>query len=210
MATEPTALTAPDGARRFLGFLTREETVALGARGIVVPDSASTLVSPDVAFAPGVILWPGTIIQSIRGHVSIGQDTVLFPGTRIIAADGGAVRIGAGVELGEEGGFTVKAEAQSAIEVGDGARLLGGGSLNLSNRIGRGAQILGPIRCQNCNLGDGGTYREPDPDRRGGVLKGSGVARGIMVPQGHVIQAFGLFSEGIMRPQSSFHPRPGA
>ena len=40
------------------------------------------------------------------------------------------------------------------------------------------------------------------------MLKGSGVARGIDVPQGYAIQAFGLFSEGVMRRQSYFHPKP--
>jgi hypothetical protein len=43
-----------------------------------------------------------------------------------------------------------------------------------------------------------------------GVLKGSGVARGITVPRGHVIQALGLIDAAPMRPQSFFHPRPGA
>jgi hypothetical protein len=117
------------------------------------------------------------------------------------------VTIGSGAEIGEEGGFTIKAEAQSVIGIGIGARLLGGGSLTLSNAIGNGAQILGSIRCQNCRLGDGGTYHEPDADLRGGVLKGSGVARDLDVPQGHVIQAFGLFAEAPLRRQTFFHPK---
>jgi hypothetical protein len=155
-----------------------------------------------------VVLWPGTILQILgAGTLAVGSGAVLFPGTRIVA-DGGAIGIGAGTEIGEEGGFTIKAMAGETTEVGDGARLLGAGSLGLSNRIGRGAQILGPIRCQSCALGDGDTYRDPDPDRRGGVLKGSGVARGITVPQGQVIQAFGLFAEAPLRPQSYFHPKP--
>jgi len=120
---------------------------------------------------------------------------------------GGMVTVAAEAEIGEEGGFTIKAGAGEIVEIGDGARLLGGGSLTLSNRIGRGAQILGPIRCQNCTLGDGGTYRDPEPDERGGVLKGSGVARNIDIPQGHVIQAFGLFAEAPVRHQSYFHPK---
>jgi hypothetical protein len=56
-------------------------------------------------------------------------------------------------------------------------------------------------------LGGGGTYRDPEPDERGGVLKGLGVARNVDVPQGHVIQAFGLFAEAVMRRQSYFHPK---
>jgi carbonic anhydrase/acetyltransferase-like protein (isoleucine patch superfamily) len=196
-----------DAARERLGFLSEAEIIALSRLGIMLPDPGSVLVSGDVRLAEDVVLWPNVILQiSAGGRITIGRGTNLFPGTRIVAS-GGSVTIGARTEIGEEGGFTLKAGAGETIEIGDGARLLGGGSLTLSNRIGRGAQILGPVRCQNCLLGDGGTYRDPEPDERGGVLKGSGIARGIEVPQGHVIQAFGLFAEAVMRPQSYFHPK---
>ena len=196
-----------DAARERLGFLSEAETIALSRLGIMLPDPGTVLVSGDVRLAEDVVLWPNVILQiAAGGGITIGRGTNLFSGTRIVAS-GGSVTIGAGTEIGEEGGFTLKAGAGETIEIGDGARLLGGGSLTLSNRIGRGAQILGPIRCQSCLLGDGGTYRDPEPDERGGVLKGSGVARGIEVPQGHVIQAFGLCAEAVMRPQSYFHPK---
>jgi carbonic anhydrase/acetyltransferase-like protein (isoleucine patch superfamily) len=197
-----------DAARRHLGFLSGAETAALAHRGIVLPDPGSVLVSSHVRLEEGVILWPSVILQAVGdGPIAIGQGTNLFPGMRIVAS-GGSVTIGAEAEIGEEGGFTVKAGTGETIEIGDQARLLGGGSLTLCNRIGRGAQILGPIRCQNCVLGDGGSHREPEPDERGGVLKGSGVARHVEVPRGHVIQAFGLFADAVMRRQSYFHPRP--
>ncbi len=38
------------------------------------------------------------------------------------------------------------------------------------------------------------------------MLKGSGVARGITLAQGLVIQAFGLFADAPVRQQSFFHP----
>jgi UDP-3-O-[3-hydroxymyristoyl] glucosamine N-acyltransferase len=197
-----------DAARRQLGFLSRAETAALARFGVVLPDPGSVLVCADAGLEEGVVLWPNVILQvSTGGRMAVGRGTNLFPGTRIVAS-GGSVTIGAGAEIGEEGGFTVKAGAGETIAVGDEARLLGGGSLTLSNRIGRGAQILGPIRCQNCILGDGGSHREPESDRRGGVLKGSGVARHVEVPRGHVIQAFGLFADAVIRPQSYFHPKP--
>jgi UDP-3-O-[3-hydroxymyristoyl] glucosamine N-acyltransferase len=196
-----------DAARERLGFLSEARTIALSRLGIMLPNPGSVLVSDGVRFEENVVLWPDVILQvALGGSIAIGRGTNLFPGTRIIAT-GGSVTVGAGTEIGEEGGFTLKAGAGETIEIGDGARLLGGGSLTLSNRIGQGAQILGPIRCQNCILGDGRTFRDPEPDERGGVLKGSGVARGIDVPQGHVIQAFGLFAEAIMRRQSYFHPK---
>ncbi len=205
LKTRPTS----DPARERLGFLTLEETIALAHRDILLPDPGSVLISADVQLEAGSVLWPNVILQSSGGaRVAVGRGAQLFPGTRIVAS-GGMVRIGAEAEIGDEGGFTVKAGREDMIEIGDGARLLGGGSLALSNRIGHGAQIMGPIRCQNCILGDGGTYRDPEPDERGGVLKGSGVARNLEVPQGHVIQAFGHFAEGVMRPQSYFHPKEG-
>jgi N-acetylglucosamine-1-phosphate uridyltransferase (contains nucleotidyltransferase and I-patch acetyltransferase domains) len=195
-----------DAARRALGFMTLDETMALADRGVTIPAPHSVLISPGALLEEGIVLWPGTVLQCLDGgRLSIGAGTICFPSTRIVAA-GGRIAIGPGVEIGDEGGFTIKAEGGAEIVIGAGARLLGGGSLTLSNRIGRGSQILGPIRCQNCRLGDGGTYRDPDPDSRGGVLKGAGVARDLEVPQGRVIQAFGLFAEAPVRPQSYFHP----
>lgn len=195
-----------DMIRERFGFLGVAETVALAGRGILILDPSSTLISGDAHLDEGIVLWPSVIIQNLGGRIDIGRGTELFSGTRIVAA-GGAVTIGAETDIGEEGGFTIKAGSGDTIDIGDGARLLGGGSLSLTNRIGRGAQILGPIRCQNCTLGDGGTHRDPVPDERGGVLKGSGVARHVEVPQGHVIQAFGLFADAVMRRQSYFHPK---
>ncbi len=201
------ACASSDAARQRLGFMSLAETLALAHRGILVPDPGSVLVSRDAQLEGDVVLWPNVILQTTTdGRIAVAQGTNLFPGTRIVAS-GGTVTVGAEAEIGEEGGFTIKASAGDIIGIGDGARLLGGGSLTLSNRIGRGAQILGPIRCQNCTLGDGGSYRDPDPDMRGGVLKGSGVARNVEVPQGHVIQAFGLFAEAVLRRQSYFHPK---
>lgn len=199
-----------DAVRRSMGFLTVDETWQLAALDVLIPDPVSVLVSPGVELGEGATLWPGTILQALDGgSITIGGGTNLFPGTRLVSA-GGRIAIGAGAEIGEEGGFTIKADPGIAIEIGDGTRLLGGGSLIGPNRIGRGAQIIGPIRCQTCTLGDGGTYRDDEPDQRGGVLKGAGVARNVEVPQGHVIQAFGLFADGILRRQSYFHPKPGS
>ncbi|NIX77383.1 hypothetical protein [Microvirga terricola] len=195
-----------DSTRRSMGFLSLSEIVALCEQGVVMPDPASVLISRGVKVEAGAILWPQVILQSALGSaLTIGANTILFPGTRVVA-DGGSVSVGSEAEIGEEGGFTIKAEAGAVIEIGNGARLLGGGSLTRSNRIGVGAQILGPIRCQNCRLGNGGSYRHPEPDERGGVLKGSGVARDVEVPRGYVIQAFGLFADGTLQRQSFFHP----
>ena len=197
-----------DDIRRQRGFLSVADTAALIGRGVVIFDPYSTLISEDVDLESGVVIWPGVTLQRLdAGTLAGGAGTVLHSGTRIVAR-GGTVVIGRGVEIGEEGGFTVKADRPGVvIEIGDEARLLGGGSAILNNIIGRGAQVLGPIRMQECRLEDGGSHAEPDPDRRGGVLKGAGVARGLAVPQGGVIQAFGRFDAGALRRQVEFHPK---
>ncbi len=195
-----------DEARRARGFLDVAGTAALAAHGVTVLEPRTTLVAAAALLEAGVVLWPGSIVEiGAGGSIAVGGGTVLFPGARIVAL-GGQLRIGRDCEIGEEGGFTVKALAGEVIAVGAAARLLGGGSLTGSNELGRGAQVLGPIRIQRCRLGAGGSHAEPDPDRRGGVLKGCGVARDLEVPQGHVIQAFGLFAEAPLRRQSFFHP----
>jgi len=159
---------AANRARGCAGFLPVEAVAALADDGILVLDPFSTLVSQGVTLAAGVTLWPGTIIQATEGgEVTVDSGTRLFPGTRIVAA-GARVTIGADTEIGEEGGFTIKADhLDGLIEIGSRVRLLGAGSLALDNHIGDGAQVLGAIRMQNCRLQAGGSHRDPDPDRRG-------------------------------------------
>ena len=198
-----------NASRSRAGFLTPGQTAELCATGISIFDPFSTLISASgVTLSPGVTIWPGVILETdATGEIAIGPNVQLFPGTRIVAK-GGRVHIGRDAEIGDEGGFTIKADSENCtIEIGDGARLAGGGSMTLDNKIGNGAQVIGAIRMQNCTLASGGTYREPDADKRGAVLKGSGVARRIDVPTGMVIQAFGLFAEAPLRWQSYFHPK---
>lgn len=204
MPPEPTG----DDARRALGFLGLSETAGLAGRGVLVPAPGAVLVSPGVQFAAGVVLWPGVVLSvDAASRIAVGAGTQLFGGTRIVAVGGGTIEIGEAAEIGEEGGFTIKAEAGATIRIGDRARLLGNGSMTLNNDVGDGAQVLGPIRLQACCLAGGGSWREPDPDARGAVLKGSGVARGIVLRRGEVIQAFGLFAGEPARRQTEFHPK---
>ena len=194
-----------DESRRSLGFLDIEGMAALAGSGAIIPCPMTTLVSPGVTLGVGVVLWPGVILQILgTGQLSVGPGAILYPGARLVA-EHSHISVGAGTEIGEEGGFTIKSGG-SDVAVGREVRLLGGGSLSFANTIGDGAQILGPIRCQNCALGAGGSYRHAVADERGAVLKGSGVARGINLGRGEVIQAFGLFAEAPVRRQSFFHP----
>lgn len=144
-----------NAVRRSRGFLSVGDTYSLASAGVTVLDPFSTLVSPRITLAPGVTLWPSVILQtSDDGIIAIGPETQIFTGSRLVAT-GGRIAVGAKAEIGEEGGFTIKADPDVLIEIGEGARLLGGGSLTLSNSIGAGAQVLGPIRMQNCVLEGG-------------------------------------------------------
>jgi hypothetical protein len=201
------ALAAIDKGRQNLGFLSIARTLALEAHGVCVLDPFSTLLSPGVEIGPEVVLFPNLILELRHGgRIRIGAGTRLMPGTRIVA-DGGAVIVGDHVEIGEDGGFSIRAQNRDSITVGDRARLTGGGILSESCAIGAGAQVLGRIDVRNCRLEAGADYGDPDPDRRGAVLKGAGQARDIDLAQGCVIQAFGLFSMAAMRAQSFFHPK---
>ncbi|HEY8381953.1 MAG TPA: hypothetical protein VIL09_07385 [Microvirga sp.] len=179
---------AADEARRRLGCLSLEAMLAYHEAGVAIVDPFSTLIAPGVAIGAGTILYPG---------VSLRQDA------------GGRIAIGPDCEIGADGGFTVRASGGVVITVGAGARLSGGGSLSETSAIGDGAQILGAIDARACRLEGGGCHRDPDPDARGGVLKGAGRARGLHIPRGRVIQAFGLFDMKDMLPQSHFHPHLG-
>ncbi len=199
--------TAADAARSRHGFLTLDETAALAERGIVVFDPASTLVARAAVLAEGVTLWPATQVRCADGgRVEIAEGAVLWTGTRL-AAEGGIITVGSATSIGEEGGFTIVAEAGRTIAIGAEARLRGGGTLEGECGIGDGGQIIGAIRARDIRLGAGGSWREPDPDRRGGVLKGVGVARGLAVPSGFTLQGFGVFDVADLKPQSFFHPR---
>ena len=201
-------LAAIDAGRRSLGFLSIADTLALSALGVRVLDPFSTLVSPGLEIGPEVVLFPNLILD-LRpgGRLRIGAGTRLMPGTQI-SANGGSIVIGDEVEIGADGGFSLKAEHRDSITIGNRARLTGGGILSESCTIGAGAQVLGRIDVRNCRLQAGADHRDPDPDRRGAVLKGAGRARDIDLEQGRVIQAFGVFSKADMRSQSSFHPKP--
>ncbi|WP_105383530.1 hypothetical protein [Neorhizobium alkalisoli] len=190
------------------GFLSVEETVLLSQQGITIMDPFSTLVSKRAQLSESLLIWPNvTISVGPRGSLTIGSQTVLHSGLRIEANEG-SIEIGCRAELGHAGGFTILASGNAdLVTIGDEVRLNGGGSVAVKAEIGHGAQVLGPISVQHCKLGAGGSHREPDPDKRGGVLKGCGVARHLEIPAGMVIQAFGDFAQAPLRPQTFFHPK---
>lgn len=203
-------LQAGDEARAQLGYRTVGDTARLREGGVQVLDPFSTLVSPEVVLEPGVILYPTVVLRAAAGgRIAIGAGTVLWPGV-VILAEGGRVDIGLRAEIGLEGGFAVTAAPGANASIGARARLTGGGVIQETGSVGDGAQILGRIAVRGCTLEGGGDHTEPDPDRRGAVLKGFGQARHLALGRGRVIQAFGIFDLADARPQSFFHPPASA
>jgi carbonic anhydrase/acetyltransferase-like protein (isoleucine patch superfamily) len=193
-----------DAARRAAGFLTIAELAEL-AKTCRVFDPFSTLISRSVELAPGNILYPSVVIEAVgSAHIAIGAGNVFWPGT-VVHATGGEISIGERNSFGP-GGVTIRLEEQGRIAIGSEGRFRDGAGIFAGCILGDGAQVLGPIQAQDCMLGAGGSHAEPDPDLRGGVLKGVGRARGLRVGRGEVILGEGRFEQGSLKPQSHYHP----
>lgn len=193
--------------RRARGLMTLDEISALMAMGVEILDPFSVLISTHVTIGKGTVIYPAvTLLTGASGQLSLGADNLLHTGT-IIAATAGTIRIGDGNQFGEGGASLKVNRPDGRITVGDGGRYLGGCQILGSADLGSGSQILGAISADDCRLEAGGTWRDSDPDRRGAVLKGAGVARGLTIPAGHVIAGAGTFHVEDMKPQSFYHPK---
>ncbi|MEM9633225.1 MAG: AraC family transcriptional regulator [Pseudomonadota bacterium] len=195
-----------DAARQARGFLPISQMMAL-LDGNLVLDPFSTLISTGVSFGRDNVLYPGVTLQASEGaKISLGDANILHSGTSVSSSHG-SVTIRDHNQFGE-GGFTAKANRPGAkIRIGSHGRYLNNPSVFGETVLGDGTQILGNITVDTCSLGGGGSHAEPDPDLRGGLLKGQGTARNLIVPMGHVIAAQGSFFEDDLLPQSHFHPK---
>ncbi|MFZ6993886.1 hypothetical protein ACO0E1_18525 [Curtobacterium sp. RRHDQ66] len=197
---------ALDGVRRAAGFLTVQETAALAPR-VAVLDPGSVLVGRGVVLAADVVLYPGVVLETRgAGSVEVGAGARLGPGAVGVVADGGAVRIGARAQIGP-GAVTITASEGADVVVGAGARVLGGAQVQGPARIGDGAQVLGAVAVRDVVLDGGGTRAEPDPDRRGAVVKGAGRVHGVRLAVGEVV-AVGTGPLVVER-QRAYHPGAG-
>ncbi|KAA2236033.1 AraC family transcriptional regulator [Salinarimonas soli] len=203
----PDLIATVDRMRRSQGFLGIEETLGLAEGGTAILDPFSILISPGVRLGEGNVLHPGVTLFCAPGaELSVGRGNVFHGGT-LMAADTGQIRIGDDNQFGE-GGFVARANRAGArIAIGTGGRYLGGAAVYGETELGSGSQLLGMISVTDCRLGAGATHRDPDPDRRGGLLKGFGTARNLAVGAGEVIAGEGTFSAGALKRQSFFHPK---
>jgi carbonic anhydrase/acetyltransferase-like protein (isoleucine patch superfamily) len=198
-----------DEARRSLGFLTVREVVERIAGRNIVLDPGSLLIGRDARIGQGNVFHAAVEIGAdARSTVTIGDGNQFFSTCMLRARAGGRIEIGHGNQFGE-GGLVLDADQAGAlITIGDHGRYRYGAVIRGRATLGAGSQVLGPVIVEDCELGAGASFAEPDPDLRGGVLKGAGPARHLRVPQGHVIAAWGPFDQAAMQRQSFFHPTP--
>jgi hypothetical protein len=196
---------AISASRQAQGLLSISEMLALASTGTVVHDPMSTLIARGAVIGRGHILEPNVLLFCAPGAaLTIGDGNTFHAGTRIEAA-GGGIRIGSRNVFGP-GGFTASTGTDTEITIGDEGRYTLNCAVSGNSTLGSGSQILGPIAVDTCTLAAGGSHRDPESDRRGAVLKGTGRARGLTLGRGQVIQAFGLFELANMKMQSHFHP----
>lgn len=195
-------------ARQSKSFLAVEEIVAITGEGNAVLDPYSLLISQGVTVGEGNTFYPGVVIERQGdGKLTIGNNNVFYPGTYILSS-AGLISIGNDNEFGTSG-CTIKANMpDAAIVIGDGGRYCDGANIMGKTSLGSGSQVLGGITVQGCTLAAGGTFQTPDPDERAAVLKGFGLARGITLEKGQVVNGSGNFAERPVEWQHDYHPKP--
>lgn len=195
-----------DAARAACGYLTLSAMMDV-LEGNHVLDPFSTLLSEGVTLGRNNVLYPGVTLKAAGGaRIDLGDGNILHAATLFEASEG-RILVGNDNQFGE-GGFTAKANRPGAdIRIGDHGRYLNNPSVFGTCRLGDGTQLLGAIVVDSCSLEDGGSYLDADPDLRGGLLKGSGVARNLTVPRGMVIAGNGTFRAEDLLPQTHFHPK---
>jgi hypothetical protein len=194
-----------DTHRVALGFLTVEQTAGLGAAGIRVLDPGSTLVAARARLGDGTVLYPGVVLECDEtSTIQLGRGAVLYPGCVLRALDDGSISTAAGVELGP-GGVRLLARG-TAIQLGPRVRLLDGCSLEGPSWLGDGAQVIGAVTARRIRLASGGAHDDPDPEERGAVLEGTGLAEGIELPRGAVRSLGRSFADAPAERQRAHQP----
>lgn len=195
--------------RQKRGFLSVQTLVDEVCPNNTVLDVSSVLVAEDVTIGNNNIFYPGVVIERQGdGRITIGDDNVFYPGVYIVSSAGEIV-IGDANEFGPSG-LTIKSNMQDAsITIGSRGRYCDGANIMGKTSLGSGSQVLGNITAQNCVLSGGGDFKEPDPDMRAAVLKGFGLARGITIEKGQVINGTGDFSKASVEWQRAYHPKVG-
>ncbi len=188
--------------RRTLGFLTPDEL--LESDNIFL-DPFSILISRNVILGKGNIFYPATVLQTLeQGSITVGDNNIVTPNVFFYISGTAAV---GNHNLFGDGGVTARVSPNEMLHIGNHGRYINGPALTGNNTLGNGSQIIGPVRVQGCVLAGGGDFTSAEPDDRGAVLKGYGLARNIELKCGRVIDGCGTFELKDVKPQSFFHPK---
>jgi hypothetical protein len=193
--------------RQARGFLDAPDTIGeIGADNFIL-DPYSLLISKGVRIGTGNVFYPNVVIETQGdGVIVIGDNNIFYPGTYLLSS-AGSITVGRDNEFGASG-CTVKANTPDAqIIISDGGRYCDGASIVGKTSLGSGTQVLGAITVQDCSLASGGTFQTPDPDERAAVLKGFGLARGITLEKGQVVNGSGNFASRPIEWQHDYHPK---
>ena len=193
--------TDADRIRRDFGFLTVAEVLQLCATQQIL-DPSSTLISRKAQLGEGNVFYPGAVIAvDEESSCVIGDRNVFYPGAFLSAEHGGMLLMGSGIILGP-GGVRLTAGRSDAVAVGDGARLTDGAAVSGRSVLGSGSQILGAAQAESVVLADGGDHTSSPAEKRGSVLKGAGVARGLRLSPGDIVQGYGELSSAAVGRQT--------
>lgn len=192
------------------GFLPPDEAAEAVGAGNTILDPYSVLISKGVQVGNGNVFYPNVVIEvQGGGAIVIGDNNVFYPGTYLLSS-AGSITAGSTNEFGPNG-CTIKANmADAQLTIGDGGRYCDGANIMGKTSLGSGSQVLGSITVQGCTLAVGGTFQAPDPDERAAVLKGFGLARGLTLDQGQVVNGSGNFAERPVEWQRDYHPKAKA
>jgi carbonic anhydrase/acetyltransferase-like protein (isoleucine patch superfamily) len=196
-----------DMQREARGFFSVSATDALAELDVWILDPASTLISRTVMLGAGTVVYPTVVVDADdRSSIEIGERCVLYPGSVLEARDGGRIAVASDVELGP-GGVVLRAGENESLILGEEVRLTGGCELTGVSELGRGAQVLGGISARSVRLGGGrGGYRWGVADERGAVLKGNGIADGVVLDVGQVKSCRASFADAPTERQATYHP----
>lgn len=196
--------------RSKVGYYTIEELCDSICPENIVFDVTSVLISKNVRLGTGNILYPGVILETDESSgVTVGNHNIFRNNTRISAQNGGQVSIGDANEFGDGPVCVVCNRKDAVIRFAGHGRYDGRINIYGNCDFGTGSQLLGTINVYNCTLMEGGDFTEADPEKRAGLLKGVGTAKGLKVERGMVINGFGTFTSESAEPQLNYH-KPAA
>lgn len=197
-----------DEQRASQGFHTVSELLDFAEQDNRILDPFSVLISTAVSLGSGNQIYPNVVIE-IRdeSRVTIGDNNVFYPNSLFIAEGGGSILVGDNNQFGDGGCYVKASNAERAINIGSNGRYINGAQILGRTTLGSGSQVIGPITVQDCVLEEGGDFEHADPDTRAGVLKGSGLARGLTITTGAVLNGLGTFDADNIEVQSKYHPK---